>query len=91
MEQLFFMYNHKNIVMNQFINSIRKTYSRIALFFSMLLLSVVSFAQDTKQVDINVNTKGDGGFFQNPVVWVVGGAVFILLLVALIRNNRSNA
>lgn len=77
--------------MNQIINTVKRTYSRIALFLSMLLLSVVSFAQDTKQVDINVNTKGDSGFFQNPIVWVVGGAVFILLLVALLRNNRSNA
>jgi hypothetical protein len=78
--------------MNKIINTARSTYNRIALFLSMLLLSVVGFAQDTKQVDINVNTKGDGGFFGNPVVWVVGGAVFILLLVALLRsNNKSNA
>lgn len=43
--------------------------------------------------DINVNVKetggGGAGFFTSPVVWVVGAAVFILLLVALLRRPRS--
>ena len=41
--------------------------------------------------DINVDINKDGGggsFFTNPIVWVVGAAVFILLLVALLRGGR---
>ena len=67
-------------------------YSRISLLITLLLSSVFSFAQD-KKVDINVNTKSDGGdgFMSQPWVWIVGGAVFLLLLVALLRNNNSRA
>lgn len=52
-----------------------------------LFLSLQSFAQD-KGLDINVDIdKGEDNFFAKPWVWVVGGAVFILLLVALLRGG----
>ena len=54
-----------------------------------ILLSVAAVAQD-KTVDVNISTdKGGGGFFSSPWVWVVGVAVFILLLVALMRGGGS--
>lgn len=54
-----------------------------------VFVTIVSFAQD-KKVDIDINAdKDSGGFFASPVVWVIGVAVFILLLVALMRNNSS--
>jgi hypothetical protein len=56
-----------------------------ALFSTMLVL-----AQDeTKKVDIDVNTKGDN-WYASPWVWIVGAAVFILLLVALTRGSRRS-
>jgi hypothetical protein len=62
----------------------------LTFFFTALLLSIVSFAQETKKIDIDVNTKSeDSGIFMQPWVWVVGGAVFILLLIALLRNNNK--
>ena len=61
----------------------------IYLFLASLFFSVLSIAQD-KKVDVNINTKSDdGNFFMQPWVWIVGGAVFLLLLVALMRNNSS--
>ncbi|HMJ47273.1 MAG TPA: hypothetical protein VK498_08085 [Ferruginibacter sp.] len=61
----------------------------IYFFIAFLFFSLITFAQD-KKVDINVNTKSDNGnFFMQPWVWIVGGAVFLLLLVALLRNNSS--
>jgi hypothetical protein len=39
-------------------------------------------------INVDINKDGGGGFFTNPVVWVVGAAVFILLLVALLRGGR---
>jgi len=53
-----------------------------------LFASIVTLAQDGggKDVNINVNTKGSA-WYATPWVWVVGAAVFILLLVALSRSN----
>jgi len=57
---------------------------------AMLFISVLAFAQD-KKVDIDISTKSDNeNVFMQPWVWVVGGAVFILLLVALIRGGKKN-
>ena len=53
----------------------------------MIYSSVWLIAQETKKVDIDVNTKGDN-WYASPWVWIVGVAVFILLLVALTRGGR---
>ena len=62
-------------------------------FFLLLsfLFSLTVYAQD-KSVDVNIssNKGGGGGFFSSPVVWVIGVAVFVLLLVALLRGNRKD-
>lgn len=77
--------------MNNSVSTItKKIVGRLTLILSAMMLTVYSFAQDTKAVDVNINSKGDGGFFTNPIVWVVGGAIFILLLVALLRSNRNS-
>ncbi|MEO7306891.1 MAG: hypothetical protein ABIR78_07145 [Ferruginibacter sp.] len=70
---------------------VKKGFSKLTAFVTMLLLSFYSFAQD-KKVDVNINTKpdSDGNFFMQPWVWIVGGAVFLLLLVALLRSNSSS-
>lgn len=53
-------------------------------------LGVISFAQD-KGIDVDINVKKEQAWYQNPVVWVIGGAVFILLLVALLRGGAKKA
>ena len=64
--------------------------SKVTMFVATFLLSMYAVAQD-KKVDVDINTKSDSGsgVFNQPWVWVVGGAVFLLLLVALLRNNSS--
>jgi hypothetical protein len=56
------------------------------------LIGTVLYAQETKSVDININ-KDDGGgtWYTSPWVWIVGAAVFILLLVALTRGGGRRA
>lgn len=68
----------------------KKALNRVSLLLAALILTCYSFAQD-KKIDVNINTKTDdgGNFFTQPWVWVVGGAVFILLLIALLRGNSS--
>lgn len=66
------------------LSSIRK-FSLLPIF---LFVTIAAWAQD-KKVDVNINTKGDSSnFFTQPWVWVVGGAVFIIILVALLRGKK---
>jgi hypothetical protein len=69
--------------------AISATSKSISMLFASMLLSIMTFAQD-KKVDIDINSKsGNDNFFMQPWVWIVGGAVFLLLLVALLRNNSN--
>ena len=62
---------------------------RVCLSVMGAITSMLAIAQEkTAEVDINLNKDGGGGWGA-PWMWVVGGAVFILLLVALMRRNTS--
>ena len=61
----------------------------ITLFLS-LLLSLATIAQEKgAEIDVNINKNSGGGWYTQPWVWIVGAALFILLLVALLRGNNS--
>ena len=72
----------KKIIMNNF--------AKAAFVIASFFISLVNFAQDKKEVDINVNTKGNNWYAQ-PWVWVVGAAVFIIIIVALLRGSGGRA
>ncbi len=69
----------------------KKLISKSWLFITTTVLfcciSVITFAQD-KGLDVDINVKKESAWYQNPIVWVIGGAVFILLLVALLRGGE---
>lgn len=66
---------------------LQKHLTRIAVMLAGLFFSVAAFAQD-KGTDINVDiNKGNSNWYSQPWVWIVGVAVFILLLVALLRGS----
>ena len=67
---------------------IRQTYIRIALTLLLCVTGLISFAQD-KGLDVDINIKKENEWYQQPWAWVVGGAIFILLLVALLRGGRT--
>ncbi len=53
-------------------------------------ISLQTFAQE-KGVDIDINVgKKEDMWYKQPWVWVVGGAVFILLLVAILRGGKKS-
>ena len=56
---------------------------------TMLLLSVILIAQEkATDVDININKdKGGSSFWGSPALWVIGAAVFIIILVAVSRSG----
>lgn len=64
-------------------------------FFSFLLalFSLLLFAQEKVEVGVEngkVSITRTQAWYQSPWVWVVGAAVFILLLVALTRGGRRD-
>ena len=64
------------------------------LYLSMLavLMNAAAWAQEKKaEIDVNINKDGGGSWYASPFVWIVGAAVFILLLVALTRGSGSRA
>ncbi len=65
--------------------------SKKSLFaIAIMFMSMLSYAQD-KKIDVDISTKSDNeNVFMQPWVWIVGGAVFILLLVALIRGGKKD-
>jgi len=64
---------------------------RLSSMILMVFMLSVAWAQD-KGIDINVDIdkKGDN-WYNNPLVYVIGGAVFILLLVALLKNGSKSS
>lgn len=65
-------------------------YSKMALVVTLCIVQSVAWAQD-KGLDIDVDVDKGGDWYANPLVWIIGGAVFILLLVALLRGGSKDA
>jgi asparagine N-glycosylation enzyme membrane subunit Stt3 len=63
--------------------SIKFAWSTLVLFFFSLAL----YAQE-KKLDVDINIGKESQWYNNPVYWVIGGAVFILLLVLLLRQKK---
>ena len=62
-------------------------YSKIAVLALLgLLISFQIFAQDGGlEIEIDL---GKPEWYEQPWVWVIGGAVFVLILVGLLRKKR---
>ena len=64
-----------------------KILKSVPFFLMSMVVSVLTFAQD-KGLDVDINVKKESEWYQQPWVWIIGGAVFILLLVALLRGGE---
>ena len=66
---------------------------RIYLTLMTMVLGLVVFAQEkTTDVDINVNKDNNtANWYASPWVWIVGAAVFIILLVALTSGGSRRS
>lgn len=68
---------------------ISTAFKSLVAFLMLCFVQTIAFAQD-KKVDVNIGTNNSGGnWYAQPWVWIVGGAVFLLLLVALMRGNSN--
>lgn len=67
-------------------NNIIKHVQNLSLLLIGFFISVTAMAQDGGlDIDVNVGKKE---WYQQPWAWVVGGALFILILVALLRKRK---
>lgn len=86
---MFYIFINKTLFMKKLFN-----FKSIQFFcFTLLALFVQTFiyAQDstgTTRVTTTTHTETQT-WYMEPWVWVVGGAVFILILVALARSGKS--
>ncbi|HEY0732392.1 MAG TPA: hypothetical protein VGD33_08230 [Chitinophagaceae bacterium] len=68
----------------------KKYIKSLPLLFLSVFVSLAGFGQDKKEVDITIGTEKNDNFFAQPWVWIVGAAVFILLLVAILRSGSKS-
>lgn len=55
---------------------------------AVLISSILIAQEKATDVDININKdKGGGSIWGSPILWVVGAAVFIIILVAVSRSG----
>jgi len=65
-------------------------FSKFMAVIALCLIQAVAWAQD-KGIDVDVDLDKGGDWYANPIVWIIAGAVFILLLVALLRGGSKDA
>jgi hypothetical protein len=65
-------------------------FSKFMAVLALCFIQAVAWAQD-QGLDVDVDLDKGGDWYANPIVWVIAGAVFILLLVALLRGGSKDA
>ncbi len=74
------------------VSKLGKAFWTLTMILSSLLVSVKTFAQSApEKVEVDINAGGDSVWYGQPWVWVVGIAVFIVIIVAITRNNNTKA
>ena len=72
---------------------IQNAIGRTALVLLSFFISLVALAQEKgTEINVDINKDGDmhsGNWYNQPWVWIVGAAIFILLLTALLRGRRD--
>lgn len=67
------------------------TFKKYILIIILFFFQGLAWAQD-KKVDVNLNVNdGASNWYTQPWVWVVGAAVFIIILVAILRGGGRKA
>lgn len=71
-----------------------KIIRQLMMVFLLSFMQLALWAQDSTSSSVSVHkettTTTTTNWYTQPWVWVVGGAVFILILIALLRGNSSS-
>jgi len=73
-----------------------KTIRQLLMVFLLSFMQLALWAQDSTGSSSSVTvhketTTTTTNWYTQPWVWIVGGAVFILILIALLRGNSSSS
>jgi hypothetical protein len=66
---------------------------QVMMVFLFSFMQLALWAQDTTSSSVTVHketTTTTTNWYTQPWIWVVGGAVFILILIALLRGNSNS-
>lgn len=65
----------------------KQVIQKIGLLFSALMSGILVFAQDKDlKVDVDMD-KGGSDWYAQPWVWAIGAAVFIIVIVAILKGG----
>ena len=64
------------------------SFKHIVMFFFSLMYFPVLIAQD-KKVEIDIGVNKEPVWYKQPWAWIVGAAIFILLLLAILRGGKK--
>ncbi len=71
--------------------------TRVQVLVYSLFFSAIAFAQNSSpdlDVDVDVTKPGDamaGDWMSNPLVWVIGALVLIVIIALVARGNNNRA
>jgi len=76
-------------------NTIFKSVQRLEVLMFTFLFSILSFAQDAEpetklKVETTKTTTSTEEWVSNPVFWVIGAALFIILIAVIMRGGRKD-
>jgi len=75
------------------LNMQKISFQKVSLFLSAVFMYALAMAQDstvsTSSTSTSVTTEQTTWYTQ-PWAWIVGGAIFILIIVALVRSNSGD-
>jgi hypothetical protein len=70
-----------------------KTIQKLVMVMVLSFMQLAIWAQDSTSSSVTVTketTTTTTNWYAQPWVWIVGGAIFVLLLIALLRGNSSS-
>jgi hypothetical protein len=83
-ENVYQILSHQTFIFMTRLSSFRYCLLSVAM---MLSASILRAQADVK---VDVTKTSSSTWYTNPIIWIVGAALFILLLVALLRGGRKN-
>lgn len=73
-------------------NTPQKMLIAVVLLMVSFFTCVKTFAQSVpEKVDVDINTGGGSVWYGQPWVWAIGIAIFIVIIVAITRSNKTNS
>ena len=68
-------------------NQISKLTTKTFALFTLMMMSMVTYAQDGLDIDVDLGGNDTPSLFSNPVFWI-GVAVFIIVLALIMRGKK---